>query len=305
MPCYPYGYLRETSDPCLPGETREGVYCRRDSFPLFENSQEICLTGRCVDNCPNQETLVSYFVSNCNSDPQRCAMYISGLVSNGFVAQATTIFNAIENYDVVANISRDVLVQHPEVAVKWANRECVKPNAPLWACGCYMNPSFYTTYSNLGFSRECSPPCMASNVPSVVKCDKQVCSVDMNKITGDGSQFNIKEACPSCTGCSCLFFGNSIEAFNSKNININACGGQSDCFIDTGGGVKQIDCSSYAIKDTQSLNTILTNALTIASQFFYSAVTLNFARQTVIIIASVIAVFVIIFIIANIVASLL
>lgn len=307
MPCYPYGFLRETLNPCQPGETRDGVYCRRDSFPLFQNSSDTCLSGQCVDGCPNQETLVSYFAANCNSEPERCGKYITALINNGFVVQATTIFDTITNFDVITNVTRNALVLHPEVAVVWGNRECIKEGAPLWACGCYLNPSFYVTYSNLGFTRECSPPCMAANVPSVVKCDKQICSVDMNRITGNGSDFNIKNSCPSCAGCSCLFFGNSIEAFNSKNITINACGGQSDCFVNTGDGAVQIDCSSYAVKSdssdsSTSLIVTIGNAI---NRFFFTAVTFNFAQQTLIICASIILIFVIMFVCAKIISTLL
>lgn len=307
MPCYPYGYLRQTTDPCNPGETRVGTGCRRDSFPLFQNTPDACLTGQCVDQCPDRQTLVSYFVANCDNQPELCGSYITALSKNGFIADASTIMDSINNFDVIKNIDRDALVLHPEIAQGWGERRCNSPDAPLWACGCYMPTDFYEPYSDLGFTRECSPPCMASNVPSVVKCDKPVCSVDMNEIQGDGSQFNIRESCPNCTGCSCIFFGNTIEAFSSKNINLDACSGSSDCFVSTGGGAIQVDCRTLQQKSTStgSVSAFVDNVGSAITRFVFEAVTFTFAEQVLVVCFSIMLVFVLMFVVVKIIAWIL
>lgn len=97
-------------------------------------------------------------------------------------------------------------------------------------CGCYMNPTQYSQYTNQwGITKQCTPFC---NLPVAIPlvgpggtvqqyCNQDTCIINnytVNLINSNSSAVNINQICGGCTSanCTCLIDGLSLTFYNSR-----------------------------------------------------------------------------------------
>jgi len=152
-----------------------------------------------------------------------------------------------------AQVTADYMINHIET-LNW--------------CGCYMDPSQYSKYTDLyQINLECTPTCNQTGVialqddagTSTKVCQQSLCIIDdisielvKSRVGNTGTGINFSQICSSCGGgtaiigsetgltssesstCSCILSGNTIDSFNSSigTININQSCGSATCYAE-------------------------------------------------------------------------
>jgi hypothetical protein len=220
--------------------------------PTFTNQYWAPYSEGTGQQTPSQDTSIPPQLEACGPIPFSGNPTPTGLQNGGamlekavekFVANGGSLIasQGRATDDPFVNWVLSVCAEYPGLCTNILQKTCqnVTPDTiksspqQLQWCGCYMAPTAYSEYTNVGISKECSPYCNAADVIPLVDdfgnrkvCTQSICVIDdvtlnlaYSRVEGQPITFN--QICNSCSGANDNGLNVNTNGLNGDQTNTN------------------------------------------------------------------------------------